>query len=258
VPTVSTSDGVKLNYTDEGAGPPVVLIGGGGMAASAWGLQREALAHDFRVLALDRRGHGASDTPDHGSRMARHGKDVMDFLDSVELTDVLLIGASMGASVIWSFVDLFGNDRLRGIVSIDQTPKMINEGDWTLGMYDLTWSSLERFVASFPVGYQPFHKVPPPEVLELFTRDPGSFSLDAFRPLLRDHAVQDWRDVLPLVDVPVLVIAGRHSPFWPWESSAFIADQVQKGDLLILEDSGHAPFLEEHEAVNEALKAFAG
>lgn len=258
MPTVATSDGVKLNYTDEGSGRPVVLVGGGGMAASAWELQRRALGQSNRVIGFDRRGHGESETPAFGSRMARHGKDVRDLLDALDLDDVLVVGASMGASVIWAYVDLFGTDRLRGIVSIDQTPKMVNEGGWDLGMYDLTWATFEKFAATFPLGYPPpFHQSPSTEIVQIFTKDIGSFSLDAFRPVLRDHAVADWRDVLPLVDVPVLVVTGRHSPFWPCESSAFIAETVQNGMLLVCEESGHVPFLEEPDKVNAALCEFA-
>ena len=255
--TITTRDGARLTYLDEGTGSPVVLVGGYGMALGAWGEQAVALqASGNRVVRYDRRGHGTSDVSAHGQRMARHGKDVAEVLDALELDDVVLVGASMGASVIWSYVDLFGTDRLRGIVSIDQTPKMINEGDWSLGFYDLTWDTVNAFVTGFPGGHQPFHQIPPPEILQLLMAERTNFDFDIMRPLLRDHTEADWRDVLPLVDVPVLVITGRHSPLWPCESSLYIADTVPNGKAVICEESGHVPFLEQPEVVNDALVQF--
>ena len=70
--------------------------------------------------------------------MARHGKDLHDALTQLDLGPVVLVGGSMGASAIWAYVDLFGTDGVRGIVSIDQTPKMINTEDWPYGFYGLT------------------------------------------------------------------------------------------------------------------------
>ncbi len=257
MPTFLTNDDVKLNFTDEGSGSPILLVGGFAMAASAWALQRQHLAEHHRVLCLDRRSHGASDYPNRGHRMSRHGKDLRDFIEALDLREVMAVGASMGASVIWAYVDLFGTDRLRGIVSLDQTPKMINDDGWEWGLKSLKRDGVEEFVANFPGGHSPFFKVPPMEVIELLMKDRVDVPLDELRPLIRDHALADWRDVLSLIDVPVLAIAGRHSPLWPCESSAFVAEQAKDGRIVILEESGHAPFLEEPDAVNKELAAFA-
>ena len=79
--------------------------------------------------------------------MARHGKDLNDALWQLDLGPVVLVGGSMGASAIWAYVDLFGTDGVRGIVSIDQTPKMINDDDWPYGFYGLTPSNSGAFFA---------------------------------------------------------------------------------------------------------------
>ena len=70
MPTVVTDDAVSLNYLDEGTGPAVVLLAGFCAPATTWMLQQKALVRaGYRVLALDRRGHGASDAPAHGASM---------------------------------------------------------------------------------------------------------------------------------------------------------------------------------------------
>ena len=144
--TIGTSDGVELHYTDDGDGRPVVLIAGFSAPAESWEFQRRALlAEGHRVLALDRRSHGRSQSPAYGSRMARHGKDVHDFLTALDLEDVALVGGSMGGSTVWAYYDLFGAERLRGVATIDQTPRLVNDGDWQAGFYGLTRDNVGTF-----------------------------------------------------------------------------------------------------------------
>ena len=251
-----TGDGVRLSYLDEGSGSTVVLLGGFLMGARAWRVQMDALAPQHRVIALDRRHHGDSERPAGGHRLSRHAADVHDALVALDLDEVLLVGASMGASTIFAYLDAYGTDRLRGVVPIDQSPKMVNEGDWSYGFYDLTRESLDDFVTGFPNGLNPFHN---PNDLAVRTMLAGhtDIEMDVLRPLLRNHAEADWRDVFPRVAVPLLAIAGRHCPLWPYESSAFIASAAPQGELLVCEESGHVPFLEEADKVNAALLAFA-
>lgn len=255
MPWLTTADDVRLHYTDEGAGLPVVLVGGFAMAASGWALQRRALADRYRVVALDRRAHGDSDRVPRGMRLARHAKDLRELLDQLALDRAVLVGASMGASVLWSYLDLFGTDLVAGVVTVDQTPKMVNDGDWDLGLYDLRPETVGAFVAEFPGAHNPFHRMPPLEVVQLLRGD-ADVPYDLLRPLLLDHTVADWRDVPEGLDVPLLAIAGRHSPLWPCASSQYLADAAAKGRCIVLEDSGHVPFLEQPEAFNEALLSF--
>ena len=79
MPTVTTNDAVTLNYLDEGTGPAVVLIAGYTAPATSWALQGEALVSaGFRAVALDRRSHGASDSPMFAGLVGRlTGKPVL-------------------------------------------------------------------------------------------------------------------------------------------------------------------------------------
>lgn len=131
-----TNDGVELSYTDEGKGRAVVLIHGYTAPATAWALTTDALLEaGYRVITFDRRSHGESATPAYGQRMARHGRDIGELLDHLELDRATLVGASMGGNAIWAYVDQFGSARLDGVVIVDQTPKMLNTPDWSHGFF---------------------------------------------------------------------------------------------------------------------------
>ena len=100
------------------------------------------------------------------------------------------------------------------------------------------------------------HRIPAPEVL-VAASDGPPFSLDETRALLRDHTFADWRDVVLRVDVPVTPVAGRQSPIWPWQSSEGIADNARDGHLVVIDDCGRPPMLEQPEAFTTALAAAA-
>lgn len=150
----TTDDGVRLHYTDQGEGSPVVLTAGFRAAATSWLFQTGyLLERGFRVIAFDRRGHGLSESADHGARMARHGKDLAELLAVIGLDragGVSLVGGSMGGSTIWSYLDLFGADGLRAVITVDQTPKMSNEDGWKHGYYGYDATNLGTFFAAGP------------------------------------------------------------------------------------------------------------
>jgi pimeloyl-ACP methyl ester carboxylesterase len=75
-------------------------------------------------------------------------------------------------------------------------------------------------------------------------------------PLLRDHAQQDWRDVVARMASPVLMVAGRDSEFWPSEHAAAAVAANPLGRSAVLEECGHAANLEQPQAFNRLLLEF--
>ena len=65
-----------------------------------------------QVYCLDQRFHGRSDSPSYGFHVARLAADLHEFLEQLNLSDVTVVGTSMGCAVIWSCYELFGADRL--------------------------------------------------------------------------------------------------------------------------------------------------
>jgi pimeloyl-ACP methyl ester carboxylesterase len=95
--------GVRIHYTDEGRGPPVVLLHGFAVNADLnwrWPGIIRRLRREFRVLAMDLRGHGRSDKPrareSYGVAMAT---DVLHLLDALELGRAHVVGYSLGGFV---------------------------------------------------------------------------------------------------------------------------------------------------------------
>jgi pimeloyl-ACP methyl ester carboxylesterase len=261
MPTFQTSDGVTLAFTDEGEGRPVVLVHGFTAPATAWVLTVDALlAAGHRAIAFDRRAHGESETPSHGQRMARHGRDLGELLEHLDLHDAVVVGASMGGNTLWAHVDQAGPARLAGAVVVDQTPKMLNDATWPHGFHGYTAENAGTlFAAGVPsTGRGRTVDRSGEAVARLAERLGG---MPAFRdgtapetlPLLQDHAMQDWRDVVRRFPLPLLMLAGRESQVWPCEHAAAAVAGTPHGRAVVVEDSGHALSIDQPDRFNALL-----
>ena len=264
MPTFRTTDDVTLSYTDDVDGPPVVLVHGYTAPATSWALTVDALLDaGYRAIAFDRRAHGESETPAHGQRMARHGRDLGELLDHLQLDDVVLVGASMGGNTVWAYVDQFGPARLRAAVIVDQTPKMLNDDGWHHGFYGYEAANAGTlFAGGVPdTGRGRTVDRSASQMLRLVERlgAPPAFrdtSAPETLPLLADHARQDWRDVVRRFPLPLLMLAGRESQIWPCEHAAAAVADSPRGRALVIEDAGHAISFDQPDRFNEALLDF--
>src|SRR4029077_13147001 len=126
-----TSDGVQLSYIRQGSGRPIVLIHGWSQCAEEFKHQIGPLSTRYDVIAVDQRSHGESQKVSYGLRISRLSKDLYELLNELKLNNVALLGHSMGSSVIWCYIDLFGPERLSKIILVDQPPFVTSDPHWT-------------------------------------------------------------------------------------------------------------------------------
>jgi non-heme chloroperoxidase len=263
----TTSDGVRLDYVESGdlAARPVVLVAGFKAAATSWCYQVPALVRaGYRVIAFDRRGHGRSEAPTHGATMQRHGADLRELLEHLDLDAAVVVGGSMGGNTIWSTVAQSGTARLAGIVIVDQTPRMLNGEGWEHGFYDYDDATRDTaFATGIPdPGRHPLAKkglVRILRILRALSGGRGSGSRTFTAPeleLLGDHARADWRAAIASTEVPALFVAGAESEFWPASHAAAAAALAPRGESLVIPKDGHPANIEQPRAFNDALLAF--
>ncbi|MFI0240409.1 alpha/beta fold hydrolase [Streptomyces sp. NPDC016845] len=271
---LTTSDGTRLAYRDsEGDGVPLVMLHGWGQTQEMFRHQVSGLAPTRRVITVDLRGHGASGKPRHGYRIARLARDVLELLDHLGLDRVDALGWSMGVSVWWSFMDQWGTGRIRRFVAVDQpaavaaVPWMTPEEQRESGAIFDVPALLELGAAlSGPDGERArqdfvrsmFSGATDPGILAFVAREIRSTPAYAGVPLLFDHCAQDWRDVLPRVDVPTLVIGCDGSHVSP-DSQRYVARRIPHAQLHIFPTdvaSSHYPFLENPPAFNAVVDKF--
>jgi non-heme chloroperoxidase len=107
------STSIELHYEDHGTGQPVVLIHGYPLDGTSWERQeRELLAAGYRVITYDRRGFGKSSHTSVGYDYDTFAADLDTVLTTLDLTDVVLVGFSMGTGEVGRYVATYGTDRV--------------------------------------------------------------------------------------------------------------------------------------------------
>ncbi len=121
---------IELYYEDHGTGQPVVLIHGYPLDGSSWERQsRELLAAGHRVITYDRRGFGRSSKAGKGYDYDTFAADLDTLLTTLDLTDVILVGFSMGTGELARYAKLFGTDRVAKFAFLGSLePGMLGQG----------------------------------------------------------------------------------------------------------------------------------
>jgi pimeloyl-ACP methyl ester carboxylesterase len=243
-----TSDGVRLSYWAAGNGKPIIFVPGWSSNGAEFVNVMFLLSSRYRVLVLDPRNQGLSDNADFGTRIARYGADLKEFVDHLGLQQADFCGWSMGASVIWSYIDLFGTKSIRKAVFIDEPISIYTHADWTeqerLNAGGMT-TSPERMIAAF-AGASTNDMVVDMNVARraaerssLYFQNSQAFAHEFIKSdpsymtrVLFDHATNDWRDVVShKIDVPTAIFTGRNSNNVP--SQEWLQSVVKGSELYI-------------------------
>lgn len=116
---VMSSDGVKISFDDQGAGEPsIVFVHGWSNDKSIWDAQMSQFSNIYRVVAIDLPGFGESGDSRKDWTIEAYGRDVGEVIRALNLKQVVLVGFSMGGSVM---IEAAGNlpERVIGVVLVD-------------------------------------------------------------------------------------------------------------------------------------------
>lgn len=256
-------NGADIYYEEAGSGPTIVFLHGVMASLRFFEPQIAGLSGDHRAIGLDFRGHGRSEKTETGHTVAQYARDLRAFLSERDLDDVVLVGWSMGALVSWDYVDQFGTERVRALVDVDMEASRFQWDDYEYGLTDL--SGIEEtltLVQEDPPGLiervteQVYKDPPSPEIRRLqvdeLSRTPAAIK----SAILFDALTRDYREVLPKIDVPMLVCAGADEKRGTVESVRYVADIVPDAEFELFEASGHCPPLEEPERFNRVVGRF--
>ena len=152
---------IEIYYEDHGSGSPVVLIHGWPLNGDAWEKQTSALlATGHRVITYDRRGFGRSSKPGIGYNYDTFAADLDALLSALGLTDVSLVGHSMGTGEITRYIGKYGTTRLRKAVLIGTLgPYLVKAPDNPEGIDASVFSGIKAGIkADRPVAMMEFLK----------------------------------------------------------------------------------------------------
>jgi len=265
MPEITLQTGVTLAYDDCGDpdAPAVVLIHGVSMSRRYFHKQLAPLSAQNRVIALDLRGHGDSEKTEAGHTVPQYGRDLRSFIEALGIDRPVLLGWSMGGFVVLDFIRQFGTSSLAGLVITDEAASDFKWEGFPHGFVDLaTLHSLMTEVQDdrqqFLEGLVPhmFHHDQPERDIAWMVSECAKLPTGATAAILFDQSVQDYRDVLADIDIPTLICWGRHDALLPVSGASHLHDGIHGSQLVIFEESGHCPFIEESEMFNRTITEF--
>ena len=238
----------KVHVDDTGgSGRPVVLIHGWPLSGEAWQDQVPALKDaGYRVVAYDRRGFGRSDKPSGGYDYDTLADDLEGVLDELDLTDVTLVGFSMGGGEVARYVTKHGEDRLHSVVFAAAVPpymlKTEDNPDGPLseeqaeGMEGAVKEDRDGFFDDFTTQFfsagddLKVTEEQRQEAIELCRQSDQTAVLGC----MEAFGTTDFRDDLAKVTVPTLVIHGDSDGIVPLEGSGARTHEAITGSELVV------------------------
>lgn len=298
--SITVNDGCKLayqtsldseNFTDDDSTRKCVILMHGFSGSSNYFTRNfDTLSKRFWVVAPDMRGHGSSDHTRGGYHVARLAADLASLVAHIRKTapsvQIVPVGCSIGAAVLWTYVELFGCDDFSGFVFVDQAPlqdrSSFDRWDQSkahTGCYDeasmlaaqRSWiedspsAHLDLFKGC--LGY--LHAPRPDDGISdeqaakderFFTEISASCDQTWLARLLADHTRYDHREAIEAISIPTLVMAGGRSSCFPLEGMLETVKRVEKTSPGLAKssvfDSGHWLFYEEPERFNREIIEF--
>ncbi|MEU6142000.1 alpha/beta fold hydrolase [Streptomyces sp. NPDC047081] len=250
--------GVRINVLEHGSGDPVILLHGVGCTAQTLTPQLEALAPTRRALAVDFRGHGASDRTYGRMSLRDYADDVLAVMSELGIDRAAVVGVSMGGMVAQAMA-LSAPDRVTALVLADTCARADAEmaaGMKAVGSLAATEgmkTAAEHvkpvtFCAAALVENRPYVQ----EFEEGFrANDPLTFGV-----AMAALAELDFLDDLPRITVPTLVLVGAEDVLTRLEYSEAIAAAVPGAELRVIEKAGHLSNLDQSEVFNDHLIRF--
>ncbi|SMO42166.1 alpha/beta fold hydrolase [Paracoccus laeviglucosivorans] len=262
---------VKLHVEDTGGtGRPVVLIHGWPLSGEAWEKQVPVLADaGFRVITYDRRGFGRSDKPADGYDYDSLTADLHDILTEKDLRDVTLVGFSMGGGEAARYIPNHGADRIASIVFAAAIPPYMMQGDdnpegpltpdAAQGMQTGFRADRDAFFKDFILAFFSAHgelrvtEADRQKAIELCQQSDDTAALAC----MQSFGTTDFRQDLPQITVPVLVLHGDADAIVPLEGSGQRThDAIPGSELAVIENAPHGLNTSNPDEFNAALLDF--
>lgn len=255
---IEAPDGLPLHYLDEGPRGPstVFLIHGEPLSSALWRRNIPELSRHVRVVAMDVRGRGESGKTDDGHSIAQYARDFRHVVEALALSKVLAVGWSMGSSIVWSYMQQFGEDRLAGHVNVDQRAyRFVSEEHLHEQLASIRTRRLRHHRETI-ARYFGAEAREDAAVLDWMAYECMKTPTEAHCAAFAESYRSDYRPFLSHVRVPVRVFAARYGLIPP-DTAAAMAAASAGGCLVNFEHSGHLLQWTEPEKFNREVLAFA-
>jgi len=267
---IQTEPNVYLRIRDYGEGQPVILIHGWPLSNEMWEYQIEHLVNNnFRVITYDRRGFGKSAQPWDSYDYDALTDDLKAVIDQLELTDVVLVGFSMGGGEVVRYFSRHGGNNVSKAVLISSvTPFLLKTEDNPEGVPQEKNDEMAKQIREDRIGFLDgfgkdffgvglLNKPLSTPLLEYYRMLASFASPRATLECAKAFSTTDFREEMVTVKVPTLIIHGDADKTVPIDiSSHKAAKLIPDARYVVYEGSPHGLFYTDKEKLNKDLVDF--
>lgn len=253
------SNGVSIEYLDQGEGPVLLLLHGLGSTKADWDYQKEAFSEAFRVIAPDLRGHGNSSKPvskkEYG--ISQCGEDMRLLLKALNIEKCTVVGFSMGGAIAFDMA-LKYPELIDKMIIVNSAPdfndlgwfgwKMIIERTLFLKLRGMAPLARKVTNAMFP---EPGQK----ELRDAFYARASKNDLKpyyySFRTLMNWGIGEKVREIT----VPTLIVASEHD-YTPISLKKSYTSKMPNARLEVIKNSRHGVTMDQPIEFNKVLLKF--
>ena len=252
-------EGLEIAFERAGTGPPLVLLHGGLSDHREWSRQLDALSDELTVVAWDAPGTGQSADPPDGFLATDYSRVLAGFIGALGLRSPHLLGLSAGS---WFAFELYrSHPHLPASLILASAyagwAGSLPPGEAQRRLHQVL-ADLDRPPDTWVGGLLPTMLSPSaaPELAEELVQIMSAFHPAGSRVMVRAFAEADYRDVLPRIDVPTLLLHGERDVRSPLPVAQALADQIPRAELVVLRGAGHMCNLEDPDGFNAAVRSF--
>ncbi len=260
--------GVNVITLGEGKATPIVFVHGLGGSWKNWLENMPAMALTRQVVALDLPGFGASEMPAEAISISGYARCVERVCERLGLGEVDVAGNSMGGFVS-AELTIVHPERVRRLALVDAAGLSIvdlRRGP-TMTMMRLvaaqaSWGTGQRAMIARPrlrhLAFRAVMRHPTRLAVDLVAHQAGGPGMPGFLLAMDALLSYDFRDRLPEIGCPTLVVHGHDDMLVPVEDAWEFKRLIPHATLRILDDTGHVPMLERPQTFNALLADFVG
>jgi pimeloyl-ACP methyl ester carboxylesterase len=261
---VNVGDGVRIHYVDGGARDAkrtLLFVPGWCTSADIWRDPMQEFSSSARVVSIDPRSQGRSTVTPRGNTPERRAQDLRQVIRALGLGEVVLVGWSQGVQDVAAYAAAFHGEGVAGYVLVDAA---LGAGAAAaVAQPAALKQQLERLVVyqQHPKEYlegmmnaiiqSPEGRSRIAEYIETGLRTPPDLGISM---LLVDIIAYDRRPALASFDRPTLIIASAVSD--ELEAQRAMAKQIPGAEVAVIENAGHAVFLDQPQRFRELLEGF--
>lgn len=254
-------NGITIAYSDQGTGLPIVFLHAFPLNRTMWATQEKALSSQFRIITIDLRGHGESDAPLWRYTLEQSADDVRALLDHLGIQLALFVGLSMGGYIMFAFYRKYAA-RVKGLILAD-----------TKAQADTAEGKEARFLMAqiaYNKGPAAIAEIMIPKLLSPMTIQTNPDLVRQVRALIEGNqisgitgdlmAMAERPDSVPLlsqITCPTQIIVGELDQATPPSDAKLMKEQIPLARLTIIPNAAHLANLEQPEAFNQIVSAFA-